>query len=407
MKDRVTELRNRCHTTTKSLALLTGAGGAGYLVSVSAWGGLLVFVALAIVLLVTGSQPGPSAAERKNEEHAVVRSVAEVITQVDEMVDEISADLEGELRRIRQLIEEAIGTLQQAFQGLHDQVRTQERKVGSLIEVLHSNGGAPDHETGKVEGFVETTDEVLGYFVEYVVNTSANSMAMVEYIDGMVSHMQRADELLNDVKVIADQTNLLALNAAIEAARAGDAGRGFAVVADEVRKLSHRSNRFNDEIREVIGQSISDVDQARESISVLASQDMNFAIQSKQRVKDMLQHMEDVNAQVEQALDEVNRISGHIDRLVGDAVRSLQFEDIVRQTAEHSEGNIGQLRTLAGGLKLAMGGPDGPEPEGRAGVAGIAEQMRGVIGDIRHARLHATSSPVAQNSMDEGEVELF
>jgi methyl-accepting chemotaxis protein len=268
--------------------------------------------------------------------------------------------------------------------------------------MLHDKGDDPERRSGEVESFAETTDQVLSSFVDYVVNTSANSMAMVEYIDGMVSHMNRADELLKDVKVIADQTNLLALNAAIEAARAGEAGRGFAVVADEVRKLSHRSDRFNDQIREVIGLSISDVDQARETISALASQDMNFAIQSKQKVKDMLQHLEQVNEQVEHALGDVNRIGGDIDRLVGEAVRSLQFEDIVRQTAEHCAGDIEQLRMLSGSLKQVVHGSRGEAP-----FTDIIERMSVVIEDVRHNRMHTKSSPVAQETMDEGEVELF
>ena len=386
-----------------------------------------VFVPLevpaAIWLLVAGAaswlwaavadirEQAEGAANCDSEADQVEHAVTEMLQHMDGLLAQVANEMRGELARIQGLVADAVSTLQGAFNGLNERSMAQKARVNQLIESMNSaaTGQADDaaEAASKAQSFAEQTDEVLTYFVQYVVNTSSNSMAMVERIDEMVTQMSRADELLGDVKVIADQTNLLALNAAIEAARAGDAGRGFAVVADEVRKLSHRSDRFNDEIREVIGASINNIDGAREAISRLASQDMNFAIQSKVRVREMLDHIEDINSGVEGALEDVSRISGEIDGLVGDAVRSLQFEDIVRQLTDYSSNNLDRMQHMVGSLHSGMLALRASEQRGPQAFIAAVKDMQHQLDDYLAREQASKAKPVEQHSMDEGEVELF
>ena len=99
--------------------------------------------------------------------------------------------------------------------------------------------------------------------------TSASDVAerggkvVAEVVTTMNSINESSKKIVDIISVIdgiAFQTNILALNAAVEAARAGEQGRGFAVVASEVRNLAQRSATAAKEIKELIGNSVVQVE---------------------------------------------------------------------------------------------------------------------------------------------------
>ncbi len=337
---------------------------------------------------------------------------AELMSQIkhlagdlQEIVSEQTKRLNTELEQLRSLVKDSVNTLQGSFQEINEQSQGQLQLVqGMLLNVSDQADNEKNNHVSFAE-LADETDKLLRYFVDHVLENSHDTMQIVEQIQDMSMQMDTADDLLTDVKVIADQTNLLALNAAIEAARAGDAGRGFAVVADEVRKLSQRSNRFNDEIRKVIIGSRDNINEAKESIGNVASKDMTFAIQSKARVDEMMLQVGQMNDSMAGHLSQVSDMSNQINMMVGNAVRSLQFEDIVRQLSGNSEKHLLRLEKITSSIHDGienMGSMSAGQPDHLiAGLVAVREHMRGQI------EADMDNKPVTQAPMDEGDVELF
>ncbi|NVD69693.1 MCP four helix bundle domain-containing protein [Duganella sp. BJB1802] len=94
-------------------------------------------------------------------------------------------------------------------------------------------------------------------------------------------------EIVGVIDGIAFQTNLLALNAAVEAARAGAHGEGFAVVAGEVRTLAQRSATAAHEIKQLIAESVAEIEGGSRSVEE-AGASMAEIVASVQQVGDII-----------------------------------------------------------------------------------------------------------------------
>ena len=121
-------------------------------------------------------------------------------------------------------------------------------------------------------------------------------------------------EIINVIDTIAFQTNLLALNAAVEAARAGEQGRGFAVVASEVRQLAGRSAKAAREIKELINDSTSKIDEGARLVGTSGST-LQEIIQSVKRVADLVAEISEAGQDQQRGIEEVNTVVGDLDRM--------------------------------------------------------------------------------------------
>ncbi len=286
----------------------------------------------------------------------------------------------SDLERVGTLLQEAIGKLLSSFNNINDHIQSQRDHVIDIVDSMQGRGKA---EGVNFTAFVQETSQTLESFVDNIVTTSKTAVGLVETMDTINAQVDSVLGILGEIESISKQTNLLALNAAIEAARAGEAGRGFAVVADEVRNLSQRTNQFSSEIRKHMDGVDHSLQSAQTDIRAVASMDMNFALQSKQRVQDTMVRLERVNKDTSEIAMTIDSHAEQVAVEVNKAVTALQFQDVTSQI-------LGQISARC--VRLAVG-TDAYTPHAVPGGP-AAMSPPPTIG-------------VSQTSMQSGDVELF
>ncbi len=333
--------------------------------------------------------------------HNIYPDFQKMFNNISRIAETELGNASNETGRVRNFIEQAIAELGESFINLQTLSNKQNELVDDIIE--HSSQTGSGKNSGiNIRQFAEEVSEMMEHFIEIMISVSTQSVATVHHIDDMVEQMDGIFNLLEDVKSIAAQTNLLALNAAIEAARAGDAGRGFAVVADEVRSLSIRSTTFNEQIRDQINNSKEVIARVRETVSKMASRDMNETMTAKERVQNLLKNITSMNEFFAAKVGDISSVVVQINQAVGKAVRCLQFEDISRQTLNAADKHINHFIELNEKLEHAL---TSGEPE--QNMMNTLYNMENIIHELSDYWEKEGEKAVLQKSMDEGEVEMF
>lgn len=163
--------------------------------------------------------------------------------------------------------------------------------------------------------------------------------SVVETMASINQSSQRIADIIGVIDGIAFQTNILALNAAVEAARAGEQGRGFAVVASEVRTLAQRSANAAKDIKSLISDSVSKIEDGNKLVGQ-SGQTMDRIVESINRVNGIMSDIASASAEQAAGIDEINKAISLMDEM------TQQNAALVEESAASAESMQDQASQL-------------------------------------------------------------
>lgn len=190
-------------------------------------------------------------------------------------------------------------------------VDSQVNSISAAIEEMAATVGTITHNTEQAQLYSTQVGEsaMSGQSVSQQAMSSMKAIRQAvetssEKAMALADSSKKIEDIVTRIQTIANQTNLLALNATIEAARAGEAGKGFTVVASEVKSLSNETSKATQEISEIIGELVSNI-----NAIVGSMQEVGSAVSSGESVtQDVMGRMSQIGSQaalVRERMDDI------------------------------------------------------------------------------------------------------
>ncbi|MET0391142.1 MAG: methyl-accepting chemotaxis protein [Polyangiales bacterium] len=318
-------------------------------------------------------------------QHSMAESDAkiarEALREYETAISNASTMIRNDLERARTMVRDATARLSRSFDALHNAAASQRAALQSVATAFYDgeNGG---------RSFANSTEALMRQFVDEVVRVSRDSVRIIDQLADLSTRVSGIVVSADAIDGLARETRFIAFNARIETHRAGDAGRTFKVVADEVKRLANASSTLSNSIRQNVSECNQQLAQVHKTSAGLASHDLSRAIESHRGLSGAISKLDTVNQELDVMLETVSSS-------VAEAVRALQFEDMVTQiinaTVTRVEG-MGEFSVRAVQLLDRT-----PQAERGAQLSSLVAEMR-TLGD---------RVAVQQSSVDQGSVELF
>lgn len=351
--------------------ILTGAATAAYISvgQTALTSGLLVLAAAAWIGIGywISSAPEKSVGVESALNPAEVRqSIVSIVDRINQFIDEEVGILNGSLEQIQSLAKDAVGSLGKSMHSLNHQVQRQSKLLDNLAGITGRAEEQEGQDALSIGKFVDDSESVIQYFMRLL-----NELG--EQRDGYAKGLRQMKEQIVQLREATAQYT-------------GDNARDIRSRLLAVRTLTDRE-------AERVGDSKTWTDEHNNA---------NKAVRQMQSSKEKLQGMRDVVAM------SVAAFSTQSSKDVDEAIRSLQFEDIVSQLVAGAQGRLDEVNQLVSTLNSRVDRLKVIDAESEPlGALEIVENISSDVVEYTERLRASRHQPVGQSSLDEGSVELF
>ena len=320
-------------------------------------------------------------------ETTLSQSMTSVLRDIQESMSGEVAAIRSQTDQVESLLKDAIASLHESFASIHTSSDQQMTTMTALM--MDVTGAGDDH---NIFQKAEKASEILSYLIDTLLLSGKNNLRALTIMDTMQKRMQMMLAMEKTQGDLIEQLCACTESDDVDVA--------------QVRQLSARIREEQEKQVAYTAATRARFKKTHHLIDTIASKDMDEVFAAKAKVEEILNHFFQINEIVSASRVEVNQVNAELRKHLGSAIRALQFEDISTQSLGHMDLHLSRMSGMMTILTDGLEGLDEPDIP--------ADEYIGRISAIHAAMLayHQTlqledSNPVSQDSMDEGDIDLF